>query len=150
MLDALLKFGSYRIDYFDRSGGNPQAFAFYVRGAMDARSRFSHEAKAQLYAGLALIRSELGLGNLAAVYIDVNDLANLQRQAYAQLKRDLLAGMFSRVFVYDRSALLGQPAADQDVARLGEVVRDFELLSCDEDGSIFVRGGLPSPMLMSV
>jgi hypothetical protein len=150
MLDTLLKFGSYRVDYFDRSGLNPLAFAFYVRGGMNAHSHYSLEAKHQLYRGLALISSRLGLDNLAAVYIDVNDITNLQRPAYLQLKRDLLDGMFRRLFVLQDSALLGNPAADRDFNELRSSIPGFELLCCDGAGNISVAAWLRHAALMSV
>jgi hypothetical protein len=149
MLETLLKFGSHRVDYFDRSGRNPQAFAFYVRGVMDIDARISHEAKFQLYSGLALIRSRLGLANLAAVYIDIEQLANLQRPAYLQLKQDLLDGMFTRVFVVTKTALLGTSKVDSDFAAMKKQVKGFELLVCDEESDLFVRAGLQQAELMS-
>jgi hypothetical protein len=150
MLDTLLKFGSHRVDYFDQSGLNPQAFAFYVRGGMDAHHGYSADAKHQLYRGLALIASRLGFGNLAAVYIDVNDLENLERPAYVQLKRDLQAFMFNRVFILEDSALLGTPEADRDFAEISSRILGFELLCCDGQGRIAVPESLQAAMLMSV
>jgi hypothetical protein len=148
MLNTLLKFGSHRVDYFDQTAGNPQAFAFYVRGGMAADERYSHEAKHQLYGGLAVIRAQLGLENLAAVYIDIDELANLQRPAYQQMKQDLLSGMFTRVFVFDVSALFGEPAAEADLAELAAKLGKFELFSCGEDGSIFAREKLMNEALI--
>jgi hypothetical protein len=150
MLDTLLKFGSHRVDYFDQTGSNPQAFAFYVRGGMDDSSHYSHEAKYQLYSGLAVIRSTLGLQNLAAVYIDINTLENIRRPAYEQLKHDLCVGMFKRVFVFNGSALLGCPCAEADLTAACGPVDGFELISCDEDAAIFVQGQLEHIELMSV
>ena len=148
MLNTLLKFGSHRVDYFDQTGSNPQAFVFYVRGGMAAEERYSHEAKHQLYGGLAVIRATMGLENLAAVYIDIDELANLQRPAYQQMKQDLRAGMFTRVFVFDVSALLGEPAAEADLANLAAKVGGFELITCGEDGSIFARETLINEVLI--
>ena len=149
MLETLLKFGSHRVDYFDRSGRNPQAFAFYVRGTIAFDERFSHEAKCQLYTGLAWIKQVMSLKDLAAVYIDINQLDNLQRTAYVQLKKDLRAGMFSRVFVVNKSALLGTPAANADLAALRNTISDFELLSRDEEDNLFIRTELLQAELMS-
>lgn len=149
MLETLLKFGSHRVDYFDRSGRNPRAFAFYVRGDIEIDERFSHEAKCQLYTGLAWIKQVMGLKDLAAVYIDINQLDNLQRSAYVQLKKDLHAGMFSRVFVVNKSALSGTPVANADLAALRKSVKNFELLSRDEEDSLFIRAGLVQAELMS-
>lgn len=150
MLETLLKFGSHRVDYFDRSGRNPQAFAFYVRGTIEVDERFSHEAKCQLYTGLAWIKQQLGLQNLAAVYIDINQLDNLQRPAYVQLKKDLRSGLFSRVFIVNQSALMGIPAANADLAAMRSQIHGFELLSRDEKGILFVQAGLQQAELMSV
>jgi hypothetical protein len=150
MLDTLLKFGSYRVDYFDQTGHNPLAFGFYVRGGIEAQSRYSREAKYQLYRGLGLIGSRLGLDNLAAVYIDVNDIANLQRPAYLQLKRDLLDGLFKRVFILESLALLGEPEADRDFYDFIVNIPGFELLSCDGAGSISLAEQLPSLALVSM
>lgn len=150
MLDTLLKFGSHRVDYFDRSGLNPQAFAFYVRGGMDAHHSYSVDAKHQLYRGLALIGTRLGFGNLAAVYVDVNDLENLQRQAYVQLKRDLQAFMFNRVFILQDSALFGSAEGDRDFTEISSRILGFELLCCDGQGRITVPEWLQATALLSV
>jgi hypothetical protein len=150
MLETLLKFGSHRVDYFDRSGHNPQAFAFYVRGTIEVDERFSYEAKCQLYTGLAWIKQQLGLQNLAAVYIDINKLDNLQRSAYVQLKKDLRSGIFSRVFVVNQSAVMGTPAANADLAAMRNQIHGFELLSRDEMGISFAQAGLQQAELMSV
>ncbi len=150
MFNTLLKFGSHRVDYFDQTGSNPQAFAFYVRGGMAVDERYSHEAKHQLYGGLAVIRAKLGLQNLAAVYIDIDELTNIQRPAWQQLKQDLFAGMFSRVFVFDSSALFGNMAAEADLAELDEKAGGFEVLSCGEDGSILAREVLLDDALICV
>lgn len=150
MLDALLKFGSHRVDYFDRSGSNPQAFGFYICGGLDPHSGYSSDAKHQLYRGLALIGSRLGLNNLAAVYIDVNDNGNLQRPAYLQLKHDLMDGMFSRVFVIQESALFGNPEGVKDFKELKSGIQGFELFCCDGLGNIAVPFWLQETALMSV
>jgi len=131
MLDTLTKFGGYRVDYFQQAENNPCAFAFYVRGGLTAGSRYSLEAKQQLYFGLAQIQSLLGLENLAGVYIDVNELDVLARPAYVQLKRDILENRVQRVLVLDRSALLGSPAADADMARLNRQVMDLDLFTIE-------------------
>lgn len=129
MLEALTKFGGYRIDQFEQNRGNADAFALYVRGGLVPGSLYSLEAKQQLYYGLALVHSMLGLENLAGVYVDVNDLGNLDRPAYRHMKGEILAGQISRVLILDRSALLGIPAADHDVAELFRQVRRLELFT---------------------
>lgn len=129
MLDALTKFGGYRIDHFEQNCGNTNAFAFYVRGGLVPGSLYSLEAKQQLYFGLALIQSLLGLEKLAGVFVDVNDLVNLDRPAYRELKREILAGKVRRVLVLDPSAILGNPVADRDVAALFQRVDRLEIFT---------------------
>lgn len=150
MLDTLLKFGSYRVDYFDRTGHNPLALGFYVCGSIEVQYRYSREAKHQLYRGLGLISSRLGLDNLAAVYIDVNDIANLQRPAYLQLKRDLRDGLFKRVFILESMALLGELEAARDFYDFIVNIPGFESLSCDGAGNISVSEQLPNLALVSI
>jgi hypothetical protein len=129
MLDALTKFGGYRIDHFEPNCSNASAFALYVRGGLVPGSLYSLEAKQQLYFGLALIQSVLGLEKLAGVFVDVNDLANLERPAYRELKREILAGEIKRVLILDPSAILGNPVADRDVAELFQRVNRLEIFT---------------------
>lgn len=118
MLDTLTKFGGYRIDHFEQNRNNADAFVLYVRGGMVAGSSYSLEAKQQLYFGLATIQSLLGLEKLVGVFVDVNDLSNLERPAYRQMKREILSGEIKRVLILDRSALLGCAQADRDMVKL--------------------------------
>lgn len=129
MLDALTKFGGYRIDLFEQNRGNTNAFALYVRGGLVPGSQYSLEAKQQLYFGLALIQSVVGLEKLAGVFVDVNDLQNLNRPAYHELKRQILAGEFSRVMILDPSAVLGHPIADRDLAKLFQQAERLEVFT---------------------
>jgi hypothetical protein len=64
------------------------------------------------------------------------------------MKQDLRAGMSTRVFVFDVSALLGEPAAEADLADLAAKVGGLELFSCGEDGSIFARETLMNEALI--
>ncbi len=129
MLGALTKFGGYRIDHFEQNQCNADAFVLYVRGGLTAGSSYSLEAKRQLYRGLALIQSFLGLEKLAGVFVDVNDLQNVERPAYQQMKREILSGTIKRVLILDRSALFGIPAADEDVVNLIQKVKDLEIFT---------------------
>jgi hypothetical protein len=129
MLDALTKFGGYRIDHFEQNQCTTDAFVLYVRGGLTAGISYSLEAKQQLYLGLALIHSQLGLGNLAGVFVDVNDLGNVDRPAYRQMKREILSGTIKRVLILDRSALFGIPAADRDMVSLFQQVDDLEVFT---------------------
>jgi hypothetical protein len=131
MLDTMMRVGAHRIEYLDDTR-NPQSFAFYIRGNKRAGDVICKDAKSQLYAGLLLIHNKLQMTNLAGIYVDVDGLENLQRPAYLQLKQDLIAGMFRRVFILDRSALLGSPQADQDLQQLFFHCGGFELLVCRE------------------
>jgi hypothetical protein len=131
MLDTLMRVGAHRIEYLDDTR-NPQAFAFYIRGNKRDGDVICKDAKSQLYAGLLLIHNKLQMTNLTGIYVDVDSLENLQRPAYQQLKQDLMAGMFKRVFILDRTALLGTPQSDQDLQQLFFRCGGFELLVCRE------------------
>lgn len=131
MLDTLMRVGAHRIEYLDDSR-NPQAFAFYIRGNKKAGDVICKDAKSQLYAGLLLIHHKLQMTHLAGIYVDVDGLENLQRPAYLQLKQDLMAGKFSRVFILERSALLGTPQAVHDLQQLYFACSGFELMVCRE------------------
>lgn len=140
MLDALTKFGGYRIDLFEHNRSNNNAFALYVRGGLVPGSQYSLEAKQQLYFGLALIQTVLGLEKLAGVYVDVNDLANPDRPAYRELKREILAGKIRRVLILDPSAILGHPVADRDMAELFQQAERLEVFT--------VVSGMERPIVM--
>ena len=65
MLDTLMKFGAYRVNYFEPLiQDNPEAFGFYIRAEIEEGQAYSHDAKHQLYAGLDLIQRILGMNNL--------------------------------------------------------------------------------------
>lgn len=131
MLDTLMKVGAHRIEYFESvSSISSSAFGFYIRGEKNTRDIYSRDAKFQLYAGLVLIHENEQMRNLAGIYVDVDALENLQRPAYVQLKKDLVSGRFNRLFVLDESALLGLPAADEDVCNLYIETGGFELMVC--------------------
>lgn len=130
MLDTLMKVGAYRVDHFEFGAETSHAFGFYVRGEKTVEDVYSHDAKYQLYAGLVLIEAKHEMNQLRGIYIDVDSLENIHRPAYLQLKRDLVNGLFRRVFVPVETALLGSPLADRDLMNLYHAVGGFELLVC--------------------
>lgn len=130
MLDTLMKFGAYRVNYFEGlSQGNPDAFGFYIRAEVEDGQAYSHDAKHQLYTGLDLIQRFIGMKNLAGIYLDVNCLKNLQRPAYQQMKRDILSGYFRRILVLDEGALNGCPGSLRDLHELAGLVGGLEVIS---------------------
>ena len=133
MLNTLMKNGAYRIDHFEnKAGSEEQAFGFYVRGEPAGADAYSRDAKSQLYAGLMLIHTRLGMKNLRGIYIDVDRADNLQRPAYAQLKADLISGLFKTVFTLGENALLGSEVAKADMRRVHQLCGGFELLVCKD------------------
>jgi len=131
MLEAMTKFGGYRVDYLNHGLENDQkAFAFYLRAELIPGDGYSHEAKRQLYTGLAIIKQHLEFKHLVSIYLDVNNLDNLDRPAYQQMKQDMLKGMFKRLFVLDERAILGTPEADNDLLMLFIQTPGFELFTC--------------------
>lgn len=131
MLDSMMKIGAYRVEHFDVfNQSDPQAFGFYVCGELTATHAYSRDAKAQLYAGLMLIHSKAQMAHLRGIYVDVDSVENLQRPAYVQMKRDLLAGLFKRILVLDEAALLGSSEARADLYQVYLAVGGLELLVC--------------------
>jgi len=127
MLTTLMKFGSYRIDRFFKAEKSGNEFGFYIRPRMLPLGGFYADAKSQLYYGLALILSRGELGNLAGVYIDIDELANLQRPAYRAMKQDMLEGHFNKVLIVERDALLGDAIAEADLYNLCSQITGLEL-----------------------
>ena len=131
MLDAMMKFGAHRVDYLHHEPGrDPEAFAFYLRAGLSAGDRYSHEAKRQLYSGLDFINQHRQLKHLAGIYMDVDQLENLDRPAYQKMKSDMVNGMFRRVFVLDEAAIMGLPEANYDLLKLYVQTGGFELFTC--------------------
>jgi len=129
MLDSLMKFGAYRVNYFETlTQENPNAFGFYIRAEIERGQAYSHEAKYQLYIGLDLIHRLLGMNNLAGIYVDIDCPVNLERPAYQQMKRDILQGYFHRILVLDEFALGDCPGAAADLMDLGNQVGRMDLL----------------------
>lgn len=132
MLESMMKFGNHRVDYFvNRNTVNSQSVAFYIRGEMDEQDAYSRDAKHQLYLGLAILEQKVGMRHVTGIYVDVNDLNNIERPAYLRMKQDLEDGLFKKVFVLSADALLGDPTADADMCELYRRVGGFELFSCD-------------------
>ncbi|PKO00991.1 MAG: hypothetical protein CVU43_13600 [Chloroflexi bacterium HGW-Chloroflexi-5] len=131
MLEAMTKFGGYRVDYLHHGLEKDQkAFAFYLRAEIITGDSYSREAKRQLYTGLTIIKQHLEFNHLAGIYLDVDSLDNLNRPAYLQMKQDMLKGMFKRLFVLDERAVMGNPDADHDMLMLFIHTRGFELFTC--------------------
>jgi hypothetical protein len=136
MFESLRKKGSFRIDYLNPTArGIPEAFAFYVRGEIEEGAAYSISAKHHLCAGLNFIRKNLNCDNLVAIYVDVNSIDNLFRPAYMQMKRDLRAGLFRRVFTFHSSDLLGDWAAVDDLTKLSRDVPELDVYSF-QDGRV--------------
>mgnify|MGYP001765395783 FL=1 len=130
MLDTLMKFGAYRVNYFDTQKlRDPESFGFYIRAEIEEGQVYSHDAKHQLYAGLDLIHRCLGMRNLIGIYLDVNCLKNLARPAYLQMKKDILAGCFKRILVLNDQAISGCPGSEKDLRELAGLVGGLEILS---------------------
>lgn len=129
MLDTLMKFGAYRVDYFEQKNRfNPEAFGFYIRADIEEGQPYSREAKHHLYKGLNLIHRELGMSNLIGIYLDVDCLKNLQRPAYQQMKKDILNGYFRRILILDEITIRGCPRAELDLKDLACRVGWLEFL----------------------
>lgn len=141
MYETLMKLGSYRVDYLNVSArGTTGAFAFTVCGEPPNDASYGASAKRILYTGLSLIQQTLGPNNLVAVYLDVDAIDNLQRPAYEQMKQDLRAGMFRRVFDLRAEDLMAIPALAREVERLYHEVGGFDLLT--------FAGGAFKPVLL--
>lgn len=133
MLDTLMKIGAYRVEHFEIDyRENPDAFGFYIRGEKSEKGVYCRDAKSQLYAGLMLIQSKKMMGNLRGIYVDVDELSNLERPAYVQMKADLINGLFRRIFVLDASALWAPGIVAEDLQRLYKAAGGFVLLVCQE------------------
>lgn len=133
MYQTFMRWGSYRVDYLNEAAmGAAEAFAFYVCGELPENETYSTAAKRSLYAGLSLIQQTLGPDNLVAVYLDVNSLDNIDRPAYVQMKLDMKAGLFRRVFAMNASDLLGRHERAEDIRDLYREVGGFDLLTFEQ------------------
>ena len=127
MLETLMKFGSYRIDRFEKAEITGNEFGFYIRPRMRPSGGYYADAKSQLYYGLAIIYTCGELANLAGVYIDIDELDNLQRPAYRAMIKDIKEGRFSKVLIIEREALLGSIGAEADLFNLCKDISGLEL-----------------------
>ena len=131
MLDTMMKFGAFRVDYFHRGPDIDQkAFGFYLRSEISGGDRFSRGAKIQLYSGLMFIKQNLEFNHLVGIYLDVDSLDNLERPAYKQMKRDIFAGYFKRLFVLDENAIMGSDISNLDLLNFFVQVDGFDLFTC--------------------
>ncbi len=130
MYEKIRDLGDYRVDYLNQEAvGCKEAFGFYVLGDAAEHASCSIKARRDLLTGLSAICTSLAGRNLVGVYVDVNHIANLDRPAYRQMKRDIQAGWFVRVLVVQTADLLGHPAAQADFEWLSEAVGGIEVTS---------------------
>lgn len=146
MLDTLMKFGAYRVDYFEKQRHwNPNAFGFYIRAEVEDGSPYNRESKHQLYEGLDLIQNKLGMGNLVGIYLDVNCLRNLSRPAYQQMKKDMADGLFSRILILEEAAIFGCPGTEQDLLDLANHIGSIHVWVWDGNS---IRPKIVEPVLV--
>lgn len=130
MFEAMMKNGAYRVDYLNHANrGLPGSLGFYILGSLPEADSYSHNAKHSLFSGLTLIREQLGTHCLVAIYLDVNTGDNLLRPAYQQMKQDMRAGMFHRLFVLEPAELIGSMELLADWAKFTMQVKYCEVLS---------------------
>lgn len=146
MFEAMRKLGGYRVDYMNKENmGSPGALGFYVLGDLPARQPYSHKAKHSLLAGLIMLRNLGEIDRLVAIYLDVNEANNALRPAYLQMKRDIQAGLFSRLFVLDPGDLAGDSQTAQDWWAFTRQLKRIEVISWG-GGELYV---MPDIMLAS-
>jgi hypothetical protein len=130
MFETLMKPGSYRVDYFNEQAvGTDTAFGFYVCGELEPQAVFSLTARRNLLAGLSIIQQELGPTNLVGIYVDVSTPECSARLAYHQMKNDLRAGKFRRVFVFRSCMLVRGQGMLADLNQLAHEIEGFELIT---------------------
>ena len=130
MFETLMKPGSYRVDYFnDQAVRTDSAFGFYVCGELEPHAVFSQSGRRNLLAGLSIIQQELGPQNLVGIYLDVSATECTTRLAYHQMKLDLQAGMFRRVFIFRSCMLVCGKGLLADLSQLAHEIAGFELLT---------------------
>ena len=133
MIETLMIPGGHRIDYLSvDAAGKPDAIGFYVSGDLTDQMPYSHEAKHHLYAGLDAIRKHLSYENLVAIYVDVDSAGAQERPAYRQMKKDMLAGKFRKLFTFVSFDLLGDPLVNCDLLDLYHKLRGFDWITCDD------------------
>jgi len=130
MFETLMKPGNYRVDYFNEQAlRTDSAFGFYVCGELEPQAAFSLSGRRNLLAGLSVIQQELGPQNLVAIYVDVNPPEDCSRLAYQQMKRDLRAGLFRRVFIFHSCMLVRGKGLLDDLSLLAREIEGFELIT---------------------
>jgi hypothetical protein len=133
MFETLMKAGSYRVDYMNRSvGGKERAFAFYVCGYLPENAAYSTNGKHQLFAGLTLIKQTLGYENLVAVYLDVLSTEHKGKPAYNVMKDDIRSGMFRRVFILRAGEMFDRNCVTEDILQFYQEVGGFDLLTFEQ------------------
>ncbi len=132
MLDVMMKNGNFRVDYLNPMPSQPaRMFAFYVCGSVADHEHYGHDVKKRLFVGLDVIKRMMGMENLAAVYLDVNDSTNVQRPGYEQMKRDLADGLFRRIFVLRLDDLFAGSEMMDDLMTFSMTIGGFEVLVYD-------------------
>jgi hypothetical protein len=129
MFETLMNPGSYRVDYFNEQAVRTDtAFGFYVCGELEPQAVFSQSGRRNLLSGLSIIRQELGPQNLVAIYLDVHTPEFNSRPAYHQMKGDLRAGMFRKVFIFRSCILVRGKGMLADLSQLASEIEGFELI----------------------
>ena len=150
MFEALRRYGNYRVDYLNQQKmGAHEALGLYVLGDLLPGQAYSHSAKHNLMTGLVLVRAQLGVEKLVAVYVEVNDPENPDRPAYRQLKSDMRAGMFHRLLVMAVEDLYRGPGPSADWWNFYREMPDCEVLSA-QSGTFkpvaMIERPVPSPL----
>jgi len=127
MFEVLMQKNGYRVDYFEQNAQTPNSFAFYVCGRLKMGECYSSQAKRNLYAGLSVFARNNAWKHLAAVYLDVCGESSKERKAYLQLKADVRAGMFTKVFVMRLEDLASSTADMDELRQLEKEVKGFEV-----------------------
>jgi hypothetical protein len=137
MLEALIKFGGYRVDRFIKTEQSGAEFGFYLCSWQQRAGNYCLAAKHQLQYGLVQLHVHDQIKNLAGIYIDINLPEQLNRPAYLELKRDIQQGRFQRVLVLDERLIGGNCDVERDWQALMAEVPGLEFFT-------FERGELMS------
>jgi len=132
MFETLMKFGGHRVDYMNSErAGSSVALGLYVSGDLPAHQSYSRAAKHALMSGLVAIREQGEERNLVAVYLDIDSGFNPNRPAYQQMKYDVQAGLFHRLFVPIIANLAANVDLQADFWKFYRSLPRIELLSID-------------------
>lgn len=129
MIGTLTKFGTYKVERFHQPYLNGKGIGFYICAQMQDKEPYCVDAKSQLYYGLALLRENDLLAQLAGIYVDVNSLKNVERPAYQMLKEDILNGYVQRVLIIKRKVLFGCLEAKSDWNRYSREYEGIEVFT---------------------